>query len=316
MYWEPGTQYNYGDIVEFEEHRYKIIEPHRSQSDWTPPVTPALWGRLSHNDDNCCGEKQQEGYQQQQTYQVQQSSYDQQSQNQQQYNEPPVPEEKHWYGDEATKKKLEIGGGVAAAALLAGAGLFAYKKHEQHKELAKTHDHWIQEARERRDRYYSVRSHEAATWVLTEGQTIPEGAILVGREKTWNLYICRAFHDNGIQVGKASQDFHHGAVLGYGNREVFVNEYEVLVGHMERLRWVPYSGRLNVRNLGFHPVEGGQENNGSLLYVAEAQYNGAVHPAKVGEHLDCAFVAYGGREEKVTEYRVLCYNEGPERPEY
>lgn len=83
--WEPGTQYNYGDIVEFEcklfnlvdSHslsssfigaRYKIIQPHRSQvtpavpctislviivssyyftqSDWTPPVTPALWGRI------------------------------------------------------------------------------------------------------------------------------------------------------------------------------------------------------------------------------------------------------------------------------
>lgn len=27
-------------------HQYKIIQPHRSQSDWTPPVTPALWGRM------------------------------------------------------------------------------------------------------------------------------------------------------------------------------------------------------------------------------------------------------------------------------
>lgn len=27
-------------------HKYQIVQPHRSQSDWTPPITPALWTRL------------------------------------------------------------------------------------------------------------------------------------------------------------------------------------------------------------------------------------------------------------------------------
>ena len=61
--WEPGTQYNIGDVVFYQGlldlcalsepwltmrtgHQYKIIQPHRSQSDWTPDVTPALWGRM------------------------------------------------------------------------------------------------------------------------------------------------------------------------------------------------------------------------------------------------------------------------------
>ncbi|KAG9104961.1 hypothetical protein FRC07_009678, partial [Ceratobasidium sp. 392] len=43
--WEPGTQYNIGDEVEYQGVRYKIVQPHRSQGDWTPDVVPALWGR-------------------------------------------------------------------------------------------------------------------------------------------------------------------------------------------------------------------------------------------------------------------------------
>jgi hypothetical protein len=84
--WQPGTQYNYGDIVEFEcimllnlddSHSLTVVprcqiqnnpapqvsgnpapctiqsDHHRlilllsiTQGDWTPPVTPALWGRI------------------------------------------------------------------------------------------------------------------------------------------------------------------------------------------------------------------------------------------------------------------------------
>ena len=65
-----------------------------------------------------------------------------------------------------------------------------------------------------------------------------------------------------------------------------VNEYEVLVGDMNRLRWVPAYGNLNVASLGYYAVEGGQENNGSRLYIAEATYNNAVHPGKASEHLE------------------------------
>jgi len=71
--WEPGTKYEYGSVVEYEGHKYKVIQPHTSQSDWAPPITPALWGRLQeeygggehhgehhgekHGGDNChkCG---------------------------------------------------------------------------------------------------------------------------------------------------------------------------------------------------------------------------------------------------------------------
>jgi len=313
--WEPGTQYNYGDVVEFQGCRYKIIQPHFSQSDWAPgTATAALWGRLSNDDCGASGDyNQQKGYQQQQSYQQQQPPQSQYQYGQQQNDQPPQPEEKHhWYQDEETKKKLEIGGGIAAGAALLAGGLFAYKKHEEHKEGTKAegwaHSNWIKEARERRDRFNNSGPNDAVTWILTQGQHIPRGAILVGREQNWNLYICRAFHDGGIQVGKTSEAFKNGGVLGYKNKEVFVNEYEVLLGDMNRLRWVPASGKLNIASLGYRPVPGGQENDGTPLFIAEAPHKDAVHPGKCGENLDGAYIPYDGKEKHVRDYRVLCYN--------
>jgi len=311
-YWEPGTSYSIGDVVEYEGHRYKIIQAHFSQGDWTPPVTPALWGRLSDQDHNYGDDcKQQQPYHDQQ--QQQQGQCDQQSQNQQQNDNPSNTEEKkHWYGDEETKKKLEIGGGLAAGAALIAGGLFAYKKHEEHKEQAKadewSHSNWIQEAKDRRDHYQRNGSREAAIWVLTHKQIIPDGAILVGKEHSWNLYICRAPHEGGLQLGKASEAFANGGVLGYKNKEVFVDEYEVLVGDMSRLRWVPFSGKLHVASLGLQPVEGGRDTDGTPLYIVEAPHNDAVHPGKASENVEGAYIPYGGKEVHIRDYRVLCYN--------
>jgi hypothetical protein len=322
QYWEPGTYYNHGDVVEYEGHRYKIIQPHNSQSDWTPPVTPALWGRLSDQDPNYGGDcKQQQPYQQQQQQQPQ-GQCDQQSQNQPQSNSPSNNEEKkHWYEDEEAKKKLEIGGGLAAGAALLAGGLFAYKKHEEHKEQGKadewSHGNWLQEAKDRTNNYHrNGGGNEPATWVLTHNQVIPKGAILVGREKSWNLYICRAFYDGGIQLGKASEGFNKGGVLGYKNKEVFVEEYEVLVGDMRYLHWVPSNGKLNVASLGYRPVQGGKDSDGSPLYVVEAPYRDAVHPGKASEKGEGAYIAYDGKEVHIREYRVLCYNNNSNNNSY
>jgi Protein of unknown function (DUF3421) len=65
-----------------------------------------------------------------------------------------------------------------------------------------------------------------------------------------------------------------------------IDTYEVLVGDMNGLRWVPASGRLNLNNLGHKPVEGGFENDGTPLYVVKAPYGDAVHPGKTSEKLD------------------------------
>jgi hypothetical protein len=312
-FWEPGTSYNYDDVVQYEGHRYKIIQPHRSQSDWTPPCTPALWGRLSDEDHNYGGDcKEQQPYHEQQPQhheQHQQGQHDQQSQNQQKNDNP--EEKKHWYEDEKTKKQLEIGGGVLAGAAVLAGGLFAYKKHQEHKEEDKADawasNNWIEEAKARRENFQRNGSHEPATWILTHDQSIPEGAILVGKEHSWSLYICRAPHEGGMYLGKASEAFKNGGVLGYHNKEVSVKEYEVLVGDMSRLQWVPCSGKINVATLGYQPIEGGRDADGNVLYVVEAPHKDAVHPGCASEHKEGAFIPYDGKEVHIRDYRVLCY---------
>ena len=75
-----------------------------------------------------------------------------------------------------------------------------------------------------------------------------------------------------------------------------IDTFEVLVGDMGALRWVPFSGRLNVHALNYKPVEGGSENDGTPLYIVKAPHNGFTHPGKTSEKLDgkilFAFRAY------------------------
>jgi hypothetical protein len=90
--WEPGTEYAYGSVVEYQGNYYKIIQPHRSQGDWAPDRTPALWGRVP--DHECHQYKQHNqgsgGYgQPQQQQQQQQPAYQQQ---------PPQQQQNYGYG--------------------------------------------------------------------------------------------------------------------------------------------------------------------------------------------------------------------------
>lgn len=55
---------------------------------------------------------------------------------------------------------------------------------------------------------------------------------------------------------------------------------------MRGLHWVSAHGKLNVASLGYRPVEGGREDDGSPLYIAKALHKGAVHPGKASEKLD------------------------------
>ncbi|KAK0225714.1 carbohydrate-binding module family 12 protein [Armillaria fumosa] len=343
QYWEPGTQYNHGDVVQYNgklssatspmynssstDHRYKIIQPHFSQSDWTPDITPALWGRLS--DEDRAGECGNSGYQpgynqgQQQQYQGQEQYQGQQ----QQYQPPPPPQEQPHYNEQAPDKKpdhqawfdfddekkhqLEIGGGLVAGAALLGAGYLAFKGHKKSEEEKKAQtwalQNWLQEAQARTEQYRHNGPRGPAEWILNQGKNIPHNAIVVGREHDWTLYICRAFYEGGIQIGKASDVFKKGAVIGYDNEEIHLDTYEILVGDMRGLRWVDASGRLDISSLGARPVEGGRESDGTALYIAEAPHKGAVHPGKASAKLDGAVIPYDNHEKTVHNYRVLCY---------
>ncbi|KAL0581837.1 hypothetical protein V5O48_000205 [Marasmius crinis-equi] len=320
-YWEPGTQYNHGDVVEYNGHRYKIIQPHASQSDWAPDATPALWGRLQDGDHGSGGGGYGGGG----------GGYGGGNQQpppanyqppQQHYPTPPSDqkvdihheeEKKNWYDlDDERKKQLKVGGGLALAAGLLGGGFALYKHHEKSEEEANAQmwalQSWARDAQARRNQYNQHGLTGPAMWIYNEGLDIPRQAITTGKEHDWMLYIARAPMEGGIQIGKASNVFKKGAVIGFDKEEIHLAQYEILVGDMNGLRWVSHSGRFDVRNFqGGRPVEGGRDRDGSPIFVAKAPHKGAEHPGKVGEHIDGCRIPYDGKEKDIDQYDVLCY---------
>ncbi|KAI0769071.1 carbohydrate-binding module family 12 protein [Trametes elegans] len=320
--WEPGTQYDAGSVVEYQGHKYKIIQPHQSQSGWEPPNTPALWARLPeeyhehHEHHDAPPSQQQGGYYQPPQQGGYGGGYGEKPQQYPQQQPPPPQKEEDksgWDGlSEERKKQLEIGGGLLAGAAAIGAGIFAYKKHEEHEEdkqsQAWSAQNWLQDAEQRTRDYYQNGPRGPATWLLVHGKDIPTNiAIPGGEEHGERHYICRAFHKGSIQLGKASSIFKEGGVLGYAHDEIHVSTFEVLVGDMRALKWVPAHGRLNLENLGARPVEGGREADGTPLYIAQAHTHNAIVPGKCSTKLDAAFVPYGNTEKEKKDYRVLCY---------
>ncbi|KAF8348132.1 carbohydrate-binding module family 12 protein [Amanita rubescens] len=320
QYWEPGTQYNFGDVVQFEGHKYKIIQPHRSQSDWTPPITPALWGKLQDGDDGC-----QQQQQQPQQHQYQPPSNPPYSDGAPQYGadqgsypaEKPSNdgseqqgEKKHFWDDEGNVKKLEIGGALLAGAAAIGAGIFAHKQHEKKKEEGKSQEwaqsHWLAEAQDRTNTFRRDGPQGPVTWVLAEGKNIPRGALPVSTDP-YNMYTCRAFIDGGLQLGKASSEFNSGAVIGYKNHENHIDVYEILLGDPRGVHWVSVSGKVNLAYLKTRPVEGGKENDGTPLFIARAYHKDAVHPGKANPNFDGAYIPWGGKEVLIHQYEILCY---------
>ncbi|KAJ7287368.1 carbohydrate-binding module family 12 protein [Mycena rebaudengoi] len=243
QYWEPGTPYHAGAVVSYEGHNYKIIQPHTSQSDWAPTVTPALWGRLDDHDGGHHEQhhQPQQHHDQQHHFEPEKPHHDQHPG----YDRPPgqtvdIPHEeqkKHWYDlDDDRKKQLEIGGGLLAGSALLAGGFMAWKHHEKSEEEQKAQTWGLQNwAKDCPGTHRSLPPRGSST--------IPPGAIVVGQEHSWKLYICRAFCDGGIQIGKASDAFKKGAVIGYCNEEIHLGTYEILVGDMNGLRWVDASGR-------------------------------------------------------------------------
>src|SRR5882672_7431427 len=54
---------------------------------------------------------------------------------------------------------------------------------------------WIEEARVRTEEYHRRGPSGPAVWVLTQGKSIPNGAIPTGNEHGQNLYTSRSLHE-------------------------------------------------------------------------------------------------------------------------
>lgn len=309
--WQPGVQYNIGDVVEYEGHGYRVIQAHFSESTWAPgPNTEALWGCIP---DNECQQPLQPTPQPQGVA-CQTSSCEKQW-NEHTEQQVDIPHEEHkkkwWDLTDERKKQVEIGGGLVAGLAALGAGYYAYHEHEKNEETKKAHvwalQSWLAEAKARTQEYYSRGASSSLTWILIEGHDIPDNAIVGGNEGGKTLYISRAFCDGGLQVGKAGRHLSKGAVYGYSHKSFEISTYEILVGDNRAVAWYPTGGVLRVDQLGGKRlVEGGKENDGTPIYVAQVDYNG-LQPGKATTVLDGAYIAYGSEEKKVKEYSVLYY---------
>jgi hypothetical protein len=231
----------------------------------------------------------------------------------QQVEIPHDERKKNWYDlDDHRKKELEAGGGLLAGAALIGAGFVAYQHHQKSEEDKKATtwalQNWLHDAQRRTDQINSSGPPGPVYWVLNQGKTIPRGAIEGGNDSGHTLFIARAFQDGGIQPGKASDWFQKGAVIGYAKHEIQLETYEILVGNLNAVYWIDGSGTFDAESFKsqYKPVEGGHENN-RALYIAQAPYNGGVHPGKIGDGYNGALIPYNGTEKEVERYRVLCY---------
>jgi hypothetical protein len=316
--WEPGTEYVYGDIVEYECDRYKIIQPHRSQSDWAPPVTPALWGKIPRDQ-----------WQDHESYDPPHGKGDYHGQD----VHPPTDynnkhpdqivevtheeQKKNWMDlSDERKKQLKMGGGVAAGLGLLAGGYYAWHQHEEHKKSDEEKDalkwgaqNWAKDSQAKTEEFRNHGPRGATSWVLVEGRDkIPKSAFVAGKDKDNHpLYVCRAFFEHGTQIGKACPGFKQGAVIGYAGQVIEFSTFEVLMADPQGVKWVAFRQQLKVEELGAKPVEGGKEASGALLYIARVRYSDGIHPAKCGEHLPGAHLAFSGTEIVIDDYEVLCF---------
>jgi len=126
--WEPGTQYNNNDVVEYKGHRYKIIQPHRSQGDWTPDVTPALWGKIPGGGGGDCHPQQEHRQPQHRdppTYgsgHQDEHKYEQRDEHKYEHKDEHKYEHKDEHRDDNKSGIGKIGGAVAAGVAVGVAG--------------------------------------------------------------------------------------------------------------------------------------------------------------------------------------------------
>ena len=45
--WRAGLQVTAGQILRYGDDIYRVIQPHTTQDDWTPDITPALFVKIS-----------------------------------------------------------------------------------------------------------------------------------------------------------------------------------------------------------------------------------------------------------------------------
>jgi len=324
------VQYNCDDVVEYQGQYFKIREPHKSQSDWPPTATPALWEGVDGSQfQGCQAQDHPPVYHSQDQPRPapnvngfapkQGGSYTMPNGQDVHHEETKKP----WYdvGDDK-KKEILMGGGLALGLGLLGGGLYmAHEKHEKKEGKGREAQawelqNWVLKAQQHTDNFFRNGPDGPVTWILSDAfashEDLLSSAIRAGEEDGQPWFIARAPYSNSLQVGKARlQRGSEYAFIGYGNDSIQVKRFEVLIGAPNRIKWVEAHKNLNASSLEYEPVVGGHDSDGSKIYVARVSYKGAVHPGKCSASLKGGYFCYGDHEKSEDNYEVLCIAKGP-----
>jgi hypothetical protein len=133
----------------------------------------------------------------------------------------------------------------------------------------------------------------APQWV--RGSSTVTNAIAGGAENGKALSVCRAAQGGGTHPGKRVGN---NCNIGYGGKEVAVNEHELLTGLEKEVAWVAGKNGEAVKGA----VAGGSEG-GKTLSICRFKHESNFHPGKV-VGTTCN-IGYGGKEVTSSSYEVL-----------
>lgn len=145
---------------------------------------------------------------------------------------------------------------------------------------------------------YEVLSGLHYEWIHSSNGNVPDGAVKVGRAGDGDfLYAGRGRWEGSLSVGKVHPS--HGCLyIPYGEEEIKLTEYEVLV---QPDKWIDATAH----SIPEGALEGGRDADGDVIFVGRVYKDGDMMPAKVIPNKGGAYVCWGSEEHKVEEFQVL-----------
>lgn len=131
--------------------------------------------------------------------------------------------------------------------------------------------------------------------------SLSSNAVQGGRDSDGSLiFVGRALH-NGIFLPAKIIPSKNACYVSYNGGEVFVENFEVLIGERDFI-WEPSSdGRVNPAT-----VSTGRDGNDEI-FIGRAPFQGSLTIGKVHPSHRCLYFPYNGREERTSTYEVLVH---------
>jgi len=309
QHWEPDHQYETGAVVDFDGVAYKVVKPHKSQSDSTPSVTSAFWDRM---EDQSCLKESNGGEGGGHTGKSSPAPLVQPTEGEKQ---------KGWMEvdiNDETKKQLEIGGGLLAGAALLGGGYAAYQRFQSGEEPQPQQQPQQQQQQQQPHPQYSYGSGDVNKFAYAPPNQPTEEA----SQKGW-------LEDGTKRQLEIAGGALAGAALlggGYAAYQQYQNSDED-----RKAAWAPqnllndaknridalYQGGPQARDpttwvstqgtaIPEGAIEGGREGTGEVLFIARTHYEDDVRIGKAGRHFHTgAQFGHDGKEVGINDYEVL-----------